>query len=577
MNDMNRVAIDEAEQVDEAALREKGYTQQQMDQMTPQQAVAHLQPEATAASDPKPETTASMPLVSRHSPLQESDVPRRLRDAKRWVAVREYGIAYSLVDEAKIDVAKETSSDRLLTFKDAVARANGAMLGFAFFRNDGYAAVALKVGAVEENNRAYAKFLYPGAYVESLPAREGLHVLGLARISKSLAISSEGVNIYDTGVFPFTGERLSDNADVISIQRNLDKHVDLMLASAQKKVNEAATAKKEHAALLELRPNAPKLQMPEQLVVRDLVDFKKMAIPPREALVVLDDGKFQTPILFKSSINQIFAWRGTGKTMVAMGLGGAMATGNKFLKWKATRKIKVLYIEGETPDAQMQERARLLIGKTEPGYFRILTLDSQPNGIPPLATAEGRAAVEVVLEDAEVLELDSVSTLGGFATNDEEAWLEFLPWLARLRSRGLCIIFLHHAGKQGLQRGHSRSEDMLDVSIKLTAIDDQEVDYLNLKLEYDKIRADRRGIRALNVSCKTEILNGESVATGDAHQAQDEELAVLSAYLTTHPKATSRTIAGAMPELGGRTRIAKLMNKAKTGLFVVGEKGIDVG
>ena len=40
-------------------------------------------------------------------------------------------------------------------------------------------------------------------------------------------------------------------------------------------------------------------------------------------------------------------------------------------------------------------------------------------------------------------------------------------WLLRLRRRGVSVIVVHHAGKNGEQRGVSNREDLLDTSISL--------------------------------------------------------------------------------------------------------------
>lgn len=64
-----------------------------------------------------------------------------------------------------------------------------------------------------------------------------------------------------------------------------------------------------------------------------------------------------------------------------------------------------------------------------------------------------------------------------------------MAWLKKLRSKGLCIIFLHHAGKSGLQRGSSKSEDLLDISIKLERPPDYRLDEgLRVNLRFDKTR-----------------------------------------------------------------------------------------
>ncbi len=40
-------------------------------------------------------------------------------------------------------------------------------------------------------------------------------------------------------------------------------------------------------------------------------------------------------------------------------------------------------------------------------------------------------------------------------------------WLLRLRRRGVSVLVVHHAGKNGEQRGVSNREDLLDTSISL--------------------------------------------------------------------------------------------------------------
>jgi putative DNA primase/helicase len=128
-----------------------------------------------------------------------------------------------------------------------------------------------------------------------------------------------------------------------------------------------------------------------------------------------------------------------------------------------------------------------------------------------------------------------------------------LQWLNRLRQGGLCVIFLHHAGKSGMQRGHSRSEDLLDVSIKLTRDPGEECDWLKCTLTYDKFRDNPKGVRSLIV----EYREGQWL-----HQALDvEKLQALAQYLTEHPSASVRTISRDLPELGGRSSVQRLKKK----------------
>ena len=51
--------------------------------------------------------------------------------------------------------------------------------------------------------------------------------------------------------------------------------------------------------------------------------------------------------------------------------------------------------------------------------------------------------------------------------NEEKEQLILQDRLQELRSRKLCVVTLHHLGKTGLQRGHSRNDDILDLQIQL--------------------------------------------------------------------------------------------------------------
>lgn len=248
---------------------------------------------------------------------------------------------------------------------------------------------------------------------------------------------------------------------------------------------------------------------PQPLVVVGADDFLKLDIPPRE--VLLESMEHKCPVIYGQSINQIFAWRGTGKTNVALGITKALATGGTFLRWKGTRPCNVLYVEGELPAAQMQERMRLLVGETD-GHARLITLDLQPdNEIPTLARMAGQRLIEDALDCTDVLILDSISSLFGISTNDEENWLQIQNWFKQLRSKGLAIIFLHHAGKSGLQRGHSRAEDMLDISIKLSQPRNYSPEQgLRCVLQFDKVRGTAM-VDSAPLTISLETLNGEAV------------------------------------------------------------------
>ena len=179
------------------------------------------------------------------------------------------------------------------------------------------------------------------------------------------------------------------------------------------------------------------------------------------------------PWLLTQSLNMIYAWRGVGKTHVMLGVAFAIATGGEFLGWKADRPRRVIYLDGEMPGASLQSRILAMIADSEvdfdPDYFRILTPDLQDGVMPDLCTVEGQAAIDDLIDDAEIIIVDNLSSLArsGGNENSTESVEATSSWALRMRQQGRTVIFVHHSGKNGVQRGTSKREDILDVVINL--------------------------------------------------------------------------------------------------------------
>lgn len=73
--------------------------------------------------------------------------------------------------------------------------------------------------------------------------------------------------------------------------------------------------------------------------------------------------------------------------------------------------------------------------------------------------------------------LDNLATLCRHGrANDEESFLPVQEWLLKLRRRGISVLLVHHASKNGSQRGTSSKEDTLDTVIQLKRPSDYETD-----------------------------------------------------------------------------------------------------
>jgi len=198
------------------------------------------------------------------------------------------------------------------------------------------------------------------------------------------------------------------------------------------------------------------------IVAVDINSFLSMNIPPRQCLL--------SPWLPSSGLTQVYAYRGVGKTFFALNVAYAVASGNSFLGWRCAEKKRVLYIDGEMPAADMQERIRTVRGDNQinSDNFKLITPDFQDFAIPNLANEESQAELESFTSEADLIVVDNISTLCRTGKeNDSDQWTPVQRWALNMRSEGRSVLFVHHANKNGGQRGTSGREDVLDTVISL--------------------------------------------------------------------------------------------------------------
>jgi RecA-family ATPase len=78
------------------------------------------------------------------------------------------------------------------------------------------------------------------------------------------------------------------------------------------------------------------------------VDLRDLKLVPRKKL--LGDWFCEGDLGF------IFAFRGVGKTWLALAIAEALSTGGKLGDWKAHERVKVLYIDSEMPPDLIRKR-----------------------------------------------------------------------------------------------------------------------------------------------------------------------------------------------------------------------------
>lgn len=168
--------------------------------------------------------------------------------------------------------------------------------------------------------------------------------------------------------------------------------------------------------------------------------------------------------LKQGDLGFIYGPRGLGKTWLGLHMARKIAEGGNVAHWTVHKPRRVLYVDGEMPFDEIRERNSALSAGEAEGLFYLQheALFHLTGGVLNLALPVVQDAVLEMCkkERLEVMVLDNLSCLfTGINENDADAWEKVLPWLLALRRERITVIFVAHAGRNGLMRGTSRRED----------------------------------------------------------------------------------------------------------------------
>lgn len=201
------------------------------------------------------------------------------------------------------------------------------------------------------------------------------------------------------------------------------------------------------------------------------------------------------PILPVKGIGMIYAWRGVGKTFFTMEVAFDVATGEKCFVWPVPEPRRVRYVDGEMDVETLQQRLREIwqghpAVHLEPEFLKFITPDLQKHYLPKINTRDSQAAIEEHLQYGDLLILDNLSALCPSSQEDETGdWIMVQEWLLHLRRSGITVLFMHHAGKGGAQRGFSGKEDLINVTINLRRGEGYQMeDQLRAEVHLEKVR-----------------------------------------------------------------------------------------
>ena len=160
----------------------------------------------------------------------------------------------------------------------------------------------------------------------------------------------------------------------------------------------------------------------------------------------------------------IYGKRGLGKSWLAMGIARALAEGHDIGPWKCSVPRRVLYVDGEMALDDFRARSQAL---TEgPGGFIALShqrvFDTSQKAL-CLSDRQQQDELTRLCEEQRIdaLFLDNGACLfRSVIENDADEFRDKIEgWLLDLRRRGIAVVLVLHAGRNGAIRGTSKRED----------------------------------------------------------------------------------------------------------------------
>ena len=218
--------------------------------------------------------------------------------------------------------------------------------------------------------------------------------------------------------------------------------------------------------------------------------FLEIEFPPDQELL----GK----MILEKSIGMIAGPRGGGKSWNAMLFAYAVAARKQMPPWGIGSGALVTYLDGEMRATGVQERFRLLHARDPfPSSqargevnFHIISRDYIGDPIGSLDTEEGQQKIDALIHPkTKLVIVDNLSAWTSGGREDIAAWAMIQPWLINKRLQGVAVLLIHHAGKNGKQRGSSVHEDLLDYSILLSPLPPRsERDETRFGIDHTKLR-----------------------------------------------------------------------------------------
>lgn len=208
---------------------------------------------------------------------------------------------------------------------------------------------------------------------------------------------------------------------------------------------------------------------PEKLI--PLQELLAQEFPERETLIA--------PVLREKEVTIIHGSAGRGKSFFAMSLAHALATEGEFARFKAPKRSKVAYIDGELSLDQVKERFLQIDNGASSKFLGGDTLDILSSDSPDtdgsvrnLADPDHQPYYLALAEKYDVLFIDSILTCCFPLKGETEFdwWPRMTRFLKKASRKLRCsIVLVHHQNKEGSFSGSQLKKNDCDNMIGLYA------------------------------------------------------------------------------------------------------------
>jgi len=179
----------------------------------------------------------------------------------------------------------------------------------------------------------------------------------------------------------------------------------------------------------------------------------------------------------RGSTGMVAGPRGLGKTNFTLNFGYAIAAGKLLEPWGIGAGVPVVYLDGEMRRKTLKKRLKQIANRDPnegtkaraQNNLHIISRAHVKGVIGYIDIEADQKLIEAQLpHDCALLIIDNLSAWTSSSREDAASYGPIKTWLTHLRARDIAVLLVHHASKQGVQRGTSIREDLLDYSILLS-------------------------------------------------------------------------------------------------------------